>query len=57
MPCEVLSLSCWCVIYTINLAKQRYVCEQGKDGVIFMCDHVYDVALCGNTIRNVTLDP
>jgi len=29
----------------------------GKDGVMFTCAHVYDVALCGNTVRNVALDP
>ena len=29
--------------------------EWGRDGVMFMCARVYDVALCGNTIRNVAL--
>jgi len=28
MAFKVLSLSCWCVIFTINLAKQKYVCEE-----------------------------
>jgi len=41
MPCKVLLLSCWwCVIFTMNLARQRNVCEGGRDGVIFMCVHV-----------------
>ena len=54
--CKVLSLSCWwCVIFTINLALQNYVCERGRDGVTFMCAHVYNVALCCNTVRNVAL--
>ena len=54
--CKVLSLSCWwCVIFTINLALQKYVCERGRDGVTFMCAHVYNVALCCNTVRNVAL--
>ena len=43
------------MIFTINLAKQRFVCEWGTDGMIFMCDNVYDVALWGNTVRNVAL--
>ena len=33
-------------------------CVIGKDGVMFMSAHVYcvyDVALCGSTIRNVSL--
>jgi len=55
MACKVLSLSCWCVIFTINVAKQSYVCERGRDGVMFMCAHVYDAALCSNTIRNVAV--
>jgi len=55
---KILSLACRRVIFTIHLAKQRLdVCEWGRDGVMFMCAHVfvYDVALCGNTIRNVAL--
>jgi len=43
------------VIFTINVAKQSYVCERGRDGVMFMCAHVYDAALCSNTIRNVAV--
>ncbi len=31
------------------------VCVRGRDEVMFMCAHVYDVALCGNTIKNVAL--
>ena len=38
------------VIFTINLAEQRYVCERGSDGVMFMCPHVYAVALCGRDV-------
>jgi len=42
------------VIFTINLAEQRYVCESGRDGVMFICvHHVYDVAICSNTVGNV----
>ena len=43
--------------FTINLAEQRSVCvcERGRDGVMFMCAHMYDVALCGNTVKNVAL--
>jgi len=55
MACKVLLLSCWCVIFTINLAEQRYMCERGKDGVMSMCTHVYDVALCSNAVKNVVL--
>ena len=44
------------MIFTINLAEQMYVCERGRDGVMFMCAHVYDVALCGKTARNGALD-
>jgi len=37
------------VIFTINLADQRYVFERGGDGMmfiqLFMCANVYDVAL------------
>jgi len=51
MAGKFLSLSCWYVLFTVNLAEQRYVCEPGRDGVMFMCDHVYDVAFCGNTIK------
>jgi len=40
---------------TINVAEQRYVFAWGRDGVMFMCTHVYDVTLCGNTIRNVAV--
>jgi len=43
------------VIFTRNLAEQRYACEWGRDGVLFVCTHVYDVALCCNTVRNVAL--
>ena len=41
----------------INLAEQRYVCERGRDGLVFMCTHVYDVMmwLFGNAVRNVAL--
>ena len=52
---KILSLSCWCVIFTMNLAEQWYVCEWGRDGVMFMCVNVYDVTLCGNTVRSVAL--
>ena len=45
----------WCLIFTINVAEQRYVFERGTDRVMFMCAHVYDAALCGNTIRNVAV--
>jgi len=55
MSCKPLSLSCWCVIFTINLVEQRHVFEWRGDGVMFMCAHVFHVALCGNTIRNVAL--
>jgi len=55
MPCKFPSLSYRCVIFTINLAEQRHVGEWGRDGVMFMCAHVYDVALCGSTVRNVAL--
>jgi len=41
------------VIFPLNLAKQKYVCELGRDG--FMCPHVYDMALCCNTATNVAL--
>jgi len=30
-------------------------CEWGRDGVMFMCAYVYDVALCGNTERKVAI--
>ena len=43
------------MIFTINLAERRYVFERLRDGVMFMCAHVYDVALGGNTVRNVAL--
>ena len=47
---------CWCMIFTIiNLAEKRYVCEWGRDGVMFMCARVYHVVLCGYTLRNVSL--
>jgi len=55
MACEFLSLSCWCVIYVINLTEQRYVCEWGRDGVMFMYAHAYDMALCCNTVWNAAL--
>jgi len=55
MPYKFPPLSYWCVIFTINLAEQRHVGEWGRDGVMFMCAHVYDVALCGSTVRNVAL--
>jgi len=55
MACKVLSLSCWYVIFAINVSEQRYVLELGRDGVMFVCIHVYDVALCGNTIRNMAV--
>jgi len=42
-------------MYT-NLAEQSYMFELGRDWVKFRCTHVYDVALCGNTVRNVDLD-
>ena len=35
-----------------------YVCvrvEGMGGGVMFMCAHVYDVALCSNTVKNVAL--
>ena len=57
MPCKVLSLSCWwCVIFTINVAKQRYVCEEK----MWLCScvpmyNVHDVVLCCNTVTNVAL--
>jgi len=57
MPCKVLSLSCWwCVIFTINLAKQRYVCEE-KMGLCSCVPmyNVHDGVLCYNTVRNVAL--
>ena len=54
MVCKVLSLSCWCVIFTMNLAEQRYVFERARDRVMSVCTHhVYDVAICGNTAGNV----
>ena len=28
MACKVLSLSCWCVIFTINLSKGMYLSEK-----------------------------
>jgi len=33
MACKVLSLSCWCVIFAVNLAEQRYMCvsEEGME--------------------------
>ena len=31
------------------------MCERGKDGVMSMCTHVYDVALCSNAVKNVVL--
>jgi len=42
-------------MFTINLAEQRYVCEWGRDGVMFMCAHLHDVAFCVNTVRNLAL--
>ena len=57
MPSKVLLLSCWwCVTFTINLAKQKYVCkeEMGLCSCVPMYN-VHDVALCCNTIRNVVL--
>ena len=33
----------------------RYGFKWGRDGVMFMCAHLYDVALCVNTVRNVAL--
>ena len=41
---------------TPDLAEQWYVCvEWGRDGVMFICAHAYDVAFCANTVRNVAL--
>lgn len=31
------------------------MCELGRDRVMFLCANVYDVALYGNTARNVAL--
>ena len=41
------------MIFIINLAEQRSVCV--RDGVMFMCAHVYDVALFSNIVKNVAL--
>jgi len=53
---KVLSLSFWCVLFTINLAEQRYVScvwVRNRWGDFHVCPCVYgDVALCGNTVRN-----
>jgi len=47
----------WRVIFATNLAEQRYVCEWEMVGwcSLFMCAHVYTVALCSNTVRNASL--
>jgi len=37
------------VIFTVNLAEQRYVCEGENDGVMFMCVCVDDAVLCGKS--------
>jgi len=42
MACKFI-IMCVCDIYN-KLAEQRYVCEWDRDGVMFMCAHVYDVA-------------
>jgi len=58
MPCKILLLSCWwCVIFTINLAKQKHVREWGRDGsyVHVSMYNVRDVVVCCNTVRNVAL--
>ena len=55
MACKFLSLSRWCAIFTTNVAEQKNVFEWRRDGVMFMCAHVHDVALCGNTIGNVAV--
>ena len=44
-----------CGIY--NKSSLAKVCELGIAGLMFICTHVYDVALCGNTVRNVALGP
>jgi len=44
------------VIDIYNKSSLAKVCEQGRDGLMFMYAHVHDEALCGNTVRNVTLD-
>jgi len=38
-----------------HMCEQRRVCECARDGVMLICARVYDVALCGNTMRNVAL--
>ena len=53
----------WCLVqahthasaFTRHTSKQRYVSECGRDGVMFMCTRVYDVAACRNTVRNLAL--
>ena len=45
------------MIFTINLAEQRYVLMCVRGGVMSMRSLylAYDVALCRNTVRNVAL--
>jgi len=47
MVCDIYNKSGW--------AKAQYLCGWGTDVVMFMYAHEYDVALCGDTIRNVAL--
>jgi len=44
----LLSLSCWCVIFTINLAEQTYVFEWWSDGEMGWLVHVCPCAWCGS---------
>ena len=55
MACKVLSLSRWCVIFTVNLAECRYVRELGMGGVLCMCAICTMWLFCGNTVRNASL--
>lgn len=28
------------------------MCERGRDGVMFLCGHVYNATLCGNIVKS-----
>jgi len=39
----------------VTALRGSTVCGLNSGDVLFMCAHVYDVALCGNTVINVAL--